>query len=111
LELETINATTGQLRFFLRSEEEKISGMLRGINKMLNNYRERPKHIFYHPEQIEVIENIVCPYCNQTNNNFAYDKPCEFCREPIGNPWKEHTICPNTKCSSIINRRELFEDP
>ena len=110
-ELESINFNTGRIRFFLNREEQIINGMIKGIDEMLKeNFRSKPKHIFYHPKPEKVIENVICPYCYKTNTKFEYDMPCQFCRLQIGNPWKEHTICPNTECSAIINRHDLFAD-
>ncbi len=58
-ELETNNLTSGQLRFLLRSEEQKINEMLNSINGILKNFGEKPKHIFYRPKPEKVIENVL----------------------------------------------------
>lgn len=109
-ELETVDLTTGQLRFLLRSEEQKINEMLNTINGILKKFGEKPKHIFYHPRTEKIIEDIVCPHCEKINTDFIFNNMCAFCHELIQNPYKEHTICPNIECSSVINRSELFAD-
>lgn len=107
-EIETTNLNYGRLRFLLNSEEKKMQGMLNSIDKMLKRRGERPEHIFYHPKPEKVVEDISCPHCGKTNTNFTYGNLCQFCHELIGNPWKEHTICP--ECGKLINRNEIYEN-
>lgn len=99
---------SSRLRFLLRTEEKRMEGMLRGIDETLRRLGEKPRDIIT-PGKIEDIpEDIICPFCGKENKDFTYGSLCSHCKELIGNPWREHTICP--KCKVIINRKDIFED-
>ena len=97
---------SGKLRFLLKTQEERIKGMLQGIDQKIVELGENPKDILMPIEPETTLENVICPFCGHENKNYTYIFPCEKCRKPIGNPWKEHTICP--QCQRLINRSDIF---
>jgi len=99
---------SGRLRFLLKTQEERMKGMLQGIDQKIVELGEKPEDIFMPIEPETTLKNVTCPFCGYENKNNTYNFPCENCLETIGNPWKEHTICP--QCQMLINRSDIFSD-
>ena len=99
---------SGRLRLLLRTQEDRIKGMLQSIDQKLVELGEKPEDIIMPVEPDPLLEDVPCPFCGYNNMDHSYNLPCKKCHEIIGNPWKEHTICP--KCHRLINRSQIFSD-
>lgn len=108
-EIEDTNAKNEQIRFGLRNQESRLRELIIGLKGSIKALGGESQSIFYHPKHGKIVEDVVCPFCKKNNTDFLYGNDCGHCHRKIPNPWREHTICP--ECNTLINRREIFEDP
>jgi len=112
-ETEVSKELTGQIRSSIYVQEERMRGILKGINKTLKEYGEKPISAFYHPKSDNIIEDVKCPYCGKINKNFVYGLSCSKCKKIIWSPWKEHTFCQGCdyriSISDIIELKEEYD--
>jgi hypothetical protein len=106
--IEDYSQVNGRIRESLKHQEALMRSLLNGVDRLLKGMNVKPESVFYRPKQEDVVENVICPQCGENNKAFKYEEPCRYCHERIGNPWKEHTICP--ECDKIINRSDIFGD-
>jgi len=106
-ETEVSKELTAQIRFSIYVQEERMRGILKGINETLKEYGEKPISAFYHPKSDNIIEDVKCPSCGKINKNFKYGSLCLKCKEIIWSPWKEHTFCPG--CDYRISVSDIIE--
>ena len=98
-----------ELRFLLKTQERRMDGLLRGVNKKLRELGQKPKSVFYHPKPEEDdIEDITCPHCNRKIKNFTWGLACKYCGIPIHSPYKETVQCP--KCHAQFLRKDILDD-
>ncbi len=121
-EVEISKDLTGQTRSLIYVQEERMRGILKGINKTLKKYNEKPISAFCHLPKggwgksgffSDKDNNAECPSCGKINKNFKYDSPCSKCKKIIWSPWKEYTVCPGCdyriSISDIIELKEEYD--
>lgn len=98
-----------KIGFSLRTQESRMRGQIKGIDKKIRSLGRKPEEGFFVGDVDDAgLEDVDCPFCGYENIDFEYGLECRKCGKAIESPYKDHTICPH--CNTLIYRQEIFSD-